>query len=143
MRRRQELARLRPRQQGLPRRLLSCVPSHAAFFTALALGGADGRYTKMLRAIARLDLLILDDWGPEPLDADQRRDLLEIVEDRYEARSIIITSQLPVDRWYEIIGNPTIADAILDRLVHNAYRIELKGESLRKQKQSAPDQSVT
>ncbi len=112
-------------------------------FAALALGRADGRYTKMLSAIARLDLLILDDWGPEPLDADQRRDLLEIVEDRYEARSIIVTSQLPVDRWYEIIGNPTIADAILDRLVHNAYRIELKGESLRKQKQSAPDQSVT
>src|ERR1700716_3201145 len=108
-------------------------------FAALALGRADGRYTKMLRAIARLDLLILDDWGPEPLDAD----LLEIVEDRYQARSIIVTSQLPVDRWYEIIGNPTIADAILDRLVHNAYRIDLKGESLRKQKQSAPDQSVT
>ncbi|MGC0393748.1 DNA replication protein DnaC [Bradyrhizobium liaoningense] len=97
----------------------------------------------MLRAIARLDLLILDDWGPEPLDADQRRDLLEIVEDRYEARSIIVTSQLPVDRWYEIIGNPTIADAILDRLVHNAYRIELKGESLRKQKQPAQDQPVS
>ena len=108
-------------------------------FAALALGRADGRYTRMLRAIARLDLLILDDWGPEPLDADQRRDLLEIVEDRYEARSIIVTSQLPVDRWYEIIGNPTIADAILDRLVHNAYRFELKGESLRKQKQSAQD----
>ncbi|MGY3409923.1 hypothetical protein ACVWZV_007234 [Bradyrhizobium sp. GM5.1] len=84
-----------------------------------------------------------DDWGPEPLDADQRRDLLEIVEDRYEARSIIVTSQLPVDRWYEIIGNPTIADAILDRLVHNAYRIELKGESLRKQKQPAQDQPVS
>jgi DNA replication protein len=67
----------------------------------------------------------------------------EIVRTRYEARSIIITSQLPVDRWYEIIGNPTMADAILDRLVHNAYRIELKGESLRKQKQSAQDQSVT
>src|SRR5712671_6397842 len=112
-------------------------------FAALALGRADGRYTKMLRAIARLDLLILDDWGPEPLDADQRRDLLEIVEDRYEARSIIVTSQLPVDRWYEIIGNPTIADAILDRLVHNAYRIELKGESLRKQKQTAQDQPVS
>ena len=88
----------------------------------------------MLRALARLDLLILDDWGPEPLDAEQRRDLLEIVEDRYECRSIIVTSQLPVDRWYEIIGNPTIADAILDRLVHNAYRIELNGESLRKQR---------
>src|SRR5258707_6590386 len=125
MRRRQELARLRPRQQGLPRRLRSCVPRVPRLFTALALGRADGRYTKMLRAIARLDLLILDDWGPEPLDADQRRDLLEIVEDRYQARSIIVTSQLPVDRWYEIIGNPTIADAILDRLVHNAYRIDL------------------
>ena len=110
---------------------------------AVELGRGDGRYTKMLRAIARLNLLILDDWGPEPLDADQRRDLLEIVEDRYEARSIIVTSQLPVDRWYEIIGNPTIADAILDRLVHDAYRIELKEESLRKQKQSAPNQSVT
>ena len=97
----------------------------------------------MLRAIARLDLLILDDWGPEPLDADQRRDLLEIVEDRYEARSIIVTSQLPVDRWHEMIGNPTIADAILDRLVHNAYRIELKGESLRKKKQLAADHPDT
>src|SRR6476620_3906243 len=73
-----------------------------------------------------IDVLMLE-RPPEPLDADQRRDLLEIVEDRYEARSIIITSQLPVDRWYEIIGNPTMADAILDRLVHNAYRIELKG----------------
>src|SRR6201995_4782032 len=92
----------------------------------------------MLRTIARLDLLILDDWGPEPLDADQRRDLLEIVEDRYEARSTIVTSQLPVDRWYEIIGNPTIADAVLDRLVHNAYRIELTGESLRKRRAAEP-----
>lgn len=101
-----------------------------------SLARGDGGYTRMLRAIARLDLLILDDWGPEPLDADQRRDLLQIVEDRYEARSIIVTSQLPVDRWYELIGNPTIADAILDRLVHNAYRIDLKGESPRKTKQS-------
>src|SRR6267142_2451864 len=136
---------------GVGKSWLACALGHKAcrddfavayhrvprLFAALALGRADGRYTKMLRAIARLDLLILDDWGPEPLDADQRRDLLEIVEDRYEARSIIVTSQLPVDRWYEI------NDAILDRLVHNAYRIELKGESLRKQKQSAPDQSIT
>ncbi|MGN8119604.1 IS21-like element helper ATPase IstB [Labrys sp. 22185] len=101
-------------------------------FAALAVARGDGRYARMLRAIARLDLLILDDWGPEPLDAEQRRDLLEIVEDRYEARSIIVTSQIPVERWYELIGSPTIADAILDRLVHNAYRIELNGESLRK-----------
>ena len=103
-------------------------------FAALATARADGRYARTLRSLARLDLLILDDWGPEPLDAEQRRDLLEIVEDRYEARSVIVTSQLPVDRWYEVIGNPTIADAILDRLVHNAHRIELTGESLRKKR---------
>jgi DNA replication protein DnaC len=95
----------------------------------------------MLKALARVDLLILDDWGPEKLDDDQRRDLLEIVEDRYERRSTIVTSQIPVDRWYEIIGNPTIADAILDRLVHSAYRIELSGESLRKQRPPAPASS--
>jgi DNA replication protein DnaC len=92
---------------------------------------------RMLKALARVDLLILDDWGPEKLDDDQRRDLLDIVEDRYERRTTIVTSQIPVDRWYEIIGNPTIADAILDRLVHNAYRIELSGESLRKQRSPA------
>jgi DNA replication protein DnaC len=83
-------------------------------FAALALARGDGRHARMLRSIARVDLLVLDDWGPEALDADQSRDLLEIVEDRHEARSIIVTSQVPVDRWYEIIGNPTIADAILD-----------------------------
>ncbi|MBB5578035.1 DNA replication protein DnaC [Rhizobium paranaense] len=75
---------------------------------------------------------LLDDWGPEKLTDEQRRDLLEIVEDRYEKRSTIVTSQIPVDHWYDMIGNPTIADAVLDRLVHNAYRIELSGESLRK-----------
>jgi DNA replication protein DnaC len=142
---------------GVGKSWLACALGHRAcrddfsvayhrlprLFAALALARGDGRYSRMLRAIARLDLLILDDWGPEPFDADQRRDLLEIVEDRYEARSIIITSQLPVDRWYEIIGNPTIADAILDRLAHNAYRIELKGESLRKKKQLTSDQPAT
>ena len=106
-------------------------------FAALGLARGDGRYARMLKALARVDLLILDDWGPEKLDDDQRRDLLEIVEDRYERRSTIVTSQIPVERWYEIIGNPTIADAILDRLVHNAYRIELSGESLRKQRSPA------
>jgi DNA replication protein DnaC len=83
---------------------------------------------------AGVDLLILDDWGPETFNPDQRRDLLEIVEDRYDARSIVITSQAPVDRWYEVVGDPTRADAILDRVIHNAYRIELSGESLRKAK---------
>lgn len=106
-------------------------------FAALGLARGDGRYARTLKALARVDLLILDDWGPEKLDDDQRRDLLEIVEDRYERRSTIVTSQIPVERWYEIIGNPTIADAILDRLVHNAYRIELSGESLRKQRSPA------
>jgi DNA replication protein DnaC len=105
-------------------------------FAALALARGDGRYAKLLRTLARVDLLMLDDWGPEQLNAEQRRDLLEIVEDRYDARSIIITSQLPVERWYEIIGNPTLADAILDRIIHNAYRIELTGDSMRKLKAS-------
>lgn len=98
----------------------------------LALGRGDGRHGKMLRALSRPSLLILDDWGPETLNADQRRDLLEIVEDRYDRGSILITSQLPVADFHTLIGNPTVADAILDRIVHNAYRVELTGESLRK-----------
>jgi DNA replication protein DnaC len=81
---------------------------------------------------------VLDDWGPEPLLPEQARDLLEIVEDRYDAGSLLITSQLPVDRWYDIIGVPTLADAVLDRVVHNAYRIELSGESLRKRQAPQP-----
>src|SRR3954454_406070 len=103
-------------------------------FSALALGRGDGSYAKLLRQLAPGDLLILDDWGPEPLLPEQQRDLLEIVEDRYSAGSLIITSQVPIDRWYEIVGNPTLADAILDRILHNAHRIELKGDSLRKQR---------
>jgi DNA replication protein DnaC len=101
-------------------------------FSALALARGDGRYARLIRQLARVNLLILDDWGPEPLTAEQRRDLLEIVDDRYNAGSLIITSQVPVDRWYEIIGDPTLADAILDRLVHTAHRIELKGATRRK-----------
>ena len=107
-------------------------------FAALTLARGDGRYAKHLHSLSRVDLLVLDDWGPEPLNAEQRRDLLEIVEDRYDARSIMITSQVPVDRWYEIIGDPTLADAILDRIVHNAYRIELSGDSLRKNRTPEP-----
>jgi DNA replication protein DnaC len=82
-------------------------------FAALALARGDGRYAKMLRGLARVDLLILDDWGPERLDDQQRRDLLEIVEDRHERRSTIVTSQLPVDRWYEIIGEPNVSRCLL------------------------------
>jgi DNA replication protein DnaC len=101
-------------------------------FAALALARGDGRYARLMRQLTKVDLLILDDWGPEPLTGEQRRDLLEIVEDRYNTGSLIITSQVPPDQWYEIVGNPTLADAILDRILHNAHRIDLKGESLRK-----------
>ena len=101
-------------------------------FADLAIAHGDARYARLLRSLARVKLLILDDWGPEALTPDQARDLLEIVEDRYGAGSLIITSQVPIDRWYEIVGNPTLADAILDRIIHNAHRIELSGETLRK-----------
>ena len=101
-------------------------------FEDLALGRGDGRHPRLLKSLGRADLLILDDWGLEPLDAGARHDLLEILEERYGRRSTMITSQLPVDRWHEIIGDPTYADAILDRLIHNAHRIELTGESLRR-----------
>jgi DNA replication protein DnaC len=101
-------------------------------FAELEMGRGDGRYPRLFRQITRAELLILDDWGPERLNPDQRRDLLEIIEDRHGATATVITSQLPVASWHEIIGEPTFADAILDRIVHNAYRLELDGESLRK-----------
>ena len=85
-----------------------------------------------MSSYAKTDLLILDDWGLAPFTAEQRRDMLELLDDRYGQRSTIVTSQMPVDNWHELIGDPTLADAILDRLVHNAYRINLKGESMRK-----------
>jgi DNA replication protein DnaC len=85
----------------------------------------------MLATLERTRLLIIDDWGLEALNAEQRRDLLEIVDDRYEKGSLLVTSQIPVNRWHELIGDPTIGDAILDRVVHRAHRIELKGPSLR------------
>jgi len=101
-------------------------------FADLALARGDGRHPRLLRALGRVDLLILDDWGLEPLDAAARHDLLEILEDRYGRRSTIVTSQLPVDQWHALIGDPTYADAVLDRLVHNAHRIDLNGESMRR-----------
>ena len=103
-------------------------------FTELALARGDGRHRRLLRSIGRVDLLILDDWGLDPLDAAARHDLLEILEERYGRRSIIVTSQIPVDRWHQLIGDPTYADAIMDRLVNNAHRIDLSGESLRRTK---------
>jgi DNA replication protein DnaC len=101
-------------------------------FEALALARGDGRYARVLKALSRVDLLILDDWGLAPLTTEQRRDLLEVVDDRHQRGSTIITSQVPINQWHEVIANPTIADAVLDRLVHNAHRLELKGESMRK-----------
>ncbi len=98
----------------------------------LALARGDGRHSRLIRALGRADLLILDDFGLEPLDASARHDLLEILEERYGRRSTIVTSQLPLSAWHEVVGDPTYADAILDRLVHNAHRIELTGESLRR-----------
>ena len=91
-----------------------------------------GRHARLLKSLARVELLILDDWGLATLTPEQGRDILEIVEDRHNRGSTIVTSQLPVDHWHEAIANPTIADAILDRLVHNAHRLILNGESLRK-----------
>ena len=101
-------------------------------FADLELAHGDGRFTRLFRTLVKADLLILDDWGPDRLTANQRRDLMEIVEDRHGNGSTLITSQLPRDKWHDVIGEPTFADAILDRIVHNAYRLELDGPSMRK-----------
>ncbi len=100
----------------------------------LPIAKGDGSYTRLLTRLAKVEVLVIDDWGLSKLIAEQRHDLLEILEDRHDIRSTIVTSQLPVDQWHHIIGDPTLADAILDRLVHNAYKINLKGESMRKNK---------
>lgn len=103
-------------------------------FEDLALAKGDGRYLKLLKAFAKADLLVLDDYGLIQLGREQRHDLLEILEDRHGLKSTLVTSQLPVDHWHEQIGDPTMADAILDRLVHTAHKIQLTGESMRKKK---------
>ena len=102
------------------------------FLQELPIAKGDGRYGKLLTMLAKTDVLILDDWGLAPFSEENRRDLLEIVEDRHDRRATIITSQLPVEHWHDALGDPTLADAILDRLVHNAYKIALHGESMRK-----------
>ena len=103
-------------------------------FTKLKMSKADGSYLKEIAKIERQHLLILDDFGIQPLDAQSRVALMELIEDRHGKGALIITSQVPVNKWYEVIGEQTIADAILDRIVHNAHRIELKGESMRKKR---------
>jgi DNA replication protein DnaC len=100
----------------------------------LEIAKADGSYRTLLAKYARQDLVVLDDWGLTPLSAENRRDLLEILDDRYRVRSTLITSQLPLAKWHQYLDDPTLADAILDRVIHNAHKIELEGESLRKAK---------
>jgi len=103
---------------------------------ALSIAHGDGRFTKLINQLAKTDLVVLDDWGLEKLTLGQRNDVLELMEDRHGAKSTLITSQVPVQKWHDAIGDPTLADAILDRLLHNAHRLKLKGESMRR-KQAA------
>ncbi|UPT85077.1 IS21-like element helper ATPase IstB [Bradyrhizobium barranii subsp. apii] len=131
---------------GLGKSWLACALGHKAcrdnrsvlyhrvprLFEALGLARGDGRYARLLKTLGRAQVLILDDWGLSVLTAAERRDLLEILDDRHGRSSTIVTSQLPVDTWHEVIGDPTLGDAILDRLVHNAHRLQLAGESMRK-----------
>jgi len=135
---------------GCDKTYLACALTHKAClqgFTSryyrlprlwheLRVTKADGTYTKWLAQIAKVNVLILDDWGLDKLDDERRRDLLEILDDRYEQGSTVITSQLPITHWYEYLNDATIADAILDRLLHQSIKLELKGESLRKTKKT-------
>ena len=141
---------------GVGKSWLACALGHKAcregysvlykraprLFADLATARGEGRLPRLLAAIERTRLLIIDDWGPEPLTAEQRRDLLEIVDDRYDKGSLLITSQVPVSRWHDVVGDLTIGDAIIDRVVHRAHRLELKGASMRK-RQAASATSLT
>ncbi len=132
---------------GVGKTYLACALAHKAclegysalykrmtkLFDELNIAKADGRYGKLMLTWAKTNLIILDDLGMAPMTASQRHDLLELMEDRYGQKSTIVTSQLPIEAWHESIGDPTLADAILDRIIHNAYKINLKGESMRKQ----------
>ncbi len=132
---------------GVGKSFITCALAHQAcrqgfralyrrtprLFHELTLARADGTYVRLLAKLARVDVVVLDDWGLAPMQDQERRDLLEILEDRYGARSTIITSQLPPSTWYEYLGEPTLADAICDRILHNAHRIVLKGPSRRKE----------
>lgn len=129
---------------GLGKSWIACALGHKAcrdnrsvqyhrvprLFEALALARGDGRYGRLLKTLGRVQLLILDDWGLSVLNPPERRDLLEILDDRHGRASTIVTSQIPVEHWHDVIGDPTLGDAILDRLVHNAHRLQLTGESI-------------
>ncbi len=143
-------------QTGTGKTWLGCAFGHQAarldhsvlyvrlprLFEDLAMARLDGRLPRLVDKLARVQLLILDDWGTHGLSDRQRLDLLEICEERYRRKSTLIAAQVPVDKWHDLIGEPTIADAILDRIVHNAHRITLKGDSMRK-KQRKPDLTQT
>jgi DNA replication protein DnaC len=103
-------------------------------FQELHIAKGDGRYAKILKNFAKANLLLFDDWGLSQMTDENRHDLLEILEDRHSINSTLVTSQFPVDKWHDLIGDPTLADAILDRLIHSAYKIDLKGDSMRKKK---------
>lgn len=133
---------------GIGKSWIACALAHQACrygFTALylrlprlveelALARAEGTYAKRLGQLARIDLVTIDDWGLVPLTAEARRDLLEVLDDRHQRKSTLVTSQLPVEHWHDYLSDPTLADAILDRLVHTSYRLNLRGESMRKLK---------
>lgn len=146
-------------QTGTGKTWLACAFGHQAarldhsvlyvrmprLFEDMAMARLDGRFPKLVDKLARVQLLILDDWGTHGLTDQQRLDLLELFEERYQRRSTIITAQLPVSGWHDMIGEPTIADAILDRIVHNAHRIDLKGDSMRRKDQNVnltPDENT-
>jgi DNA replication protein DnaC len=119
----------------------ACRDGHTTFyqrlprlFQELAIARLDGRYPKLITGLAKCEVLVLDDLFISPISRDDQRELLEIIEDRYDRKSTIVTSQLPVKAWHDAMQDPTMADAILDRLVHNAYKIELEGDSMRKKK---------
>ena len=104
----------------------------SGLFSELVVARADGNYGRKLQNLARIDLPVLDDWGVAPLTPKNARDLLEILDNRCQTRSTLVSAQAPVETWHQLIGDPTLADAALDRLLHNAHRIQLTGESMRK-----------
>jgi DNA replication protein DnaC len=108
----------------------------------IALSRANGTYARRLASLARLDLIVLDDWGIAPLGDEQRRDLLEVLDDRYDRRSTLIAAQLPVEHWHDYLADPALADAILDRLIHNAHRVALSGDSMRRRRASSEESSA-